>query len=178
MKSCLHHSPVYYSPASVGMHVVIAGAGVAGLSAAVCLRRSGHTVTVYERSSLNHEFGAAINVPPNVSRHLIPMGLDVIKAKFVPSTSMHVFSHTQRDKVLAHSDFTHNIDTYGAHLYYAHRVDLHENLKRMATEVDGPGIPAVIKTKSEVVHYVCNTGTYTSPLPRLAKLEKKFNELT
>jgi salicylate hydroxylase len=140
------------------MHVIIAGAGVAGLSAAISLRRNGHRVTIYERSSLNHEFGAAINVPPNVSRHLIPMGLDVVKSKFVPSKSVYVFSHTQRDKVLAHSDFRHNIDTYGAHLYYAHRVDLHENLKRMATEPDGPGRPVIIKTNSEVLSYVCTIG--------------------
>lgn len=138
------------------MHVIVAGAGVAGLSAAISLRRCGHRVTIYERSSLNHEFGAAINVPPNVSRFLIPLGLDVVKAKFVPSQSMYILSHTQRDKVLAYSDFRHNIHSHGAHLYYAHRVDLHENLKRMAIEVDGPGIPVIIKTKSEVVSYVCD----------------------
>jgi salicylate hydroxylase len=137
------------------MRVIIAGAGVAGLSTAISLRRCGHEVTIYERSSLNHEFGAAINVPPNVSRLLIPMGLDVVKAKFVPSESMYILSPMQCDKVLSHSDFRHNIETYGAHLYYAHRVDLHENLKRMATEIDGPGTPVVIKTKSEVVSFVC-----------------------
>ncbi|POS74305.1 FAD binding domain-containing protein [Diaporthe helianthi] len=143
------------------MHVIIAGAGVAGLSTAISLRRCGHQVTIYERSALNHELGAAINAPPNVSRFLIALGVDVVKAQFVPSESMYVLSHTQRDKVLFHSDFRHNIDTYGAHLYYAHRVDLHESLKRMATEADGPGIPVVINTRSEVVAFDPETPSMT-----------------
>lgn len=143
------------------MKVIIAGAGVAGLSAAISLRRCGHTVTIYERSSLNHEFGAAINVPPNVARFLIPWGLDVVQAQFVPSESMYVLAPTQPDKVLAYSDFRHNIDTYGAHLYYAHRVDLHESLKRMATALDGPGIPVTIKTKSEIVAYDAESPSMT-----------------
>ncbi|KAI6643888.1 hypothetical protein MCOR14_001697 [Pyricularia oryzae] len=143
------------------MHVIIAGAGVAGLASAIALRRCGHSVTIYERSSLNHEFGAAINVPPNVARFLIGWGLDVVKAQFVPSESMYIFSPSQRDKVLAYSDFRHNIKTHKAHLYYAHRVDLHENLKRMATAPDGPGTPAVIKTKSEVVLYDPETPSMT-----------------
>ncbi|KAK1974485.1 hypothetical protein LZ30DRAFT_640235 [Colletotrichum cereale] len=143
------------------MQVIIAGAGVAGLSAAISLRRCGHSVTIYERSSLNHEFGAAINVPPNVARFLIAWGLDVVEAQFVPSESMYILSPTQRDKVLAHSDFRHNIKTHGAHLYYAHRVDLHSNLKRMATALDGPGTPVTIKTKSEVMAYDPETPSMT-----------------
>jgi len=50
------------------MDVLIVGAGITGLAAAISLRRSGHKVTIYERSSLNNETGAAINVPPNVGR--------------------------------------------------------------------------------------------------------------
>ncbi|WDK23674.1 FAD binding domain-containing protein [Colletotrichum graminicola] len=143
------------------MQVIIAGSGVAGLSAAISLRRCGHSVTIYERSSLNHEFGAAINVPPNVARFLVAWGLDVVEAQFVPSESMYIFSPTQRDKVLAYSDFRHNINKYGAHLYYAHRVDLHSNLKRMATAPDGPGTPVTIKTKSEVMAYDPETPSMT-----------------
>ncbi|KAK0745729.1 hypothetical protein B0T18DRAFT_410065 [Schizothecium vesticola] len=55
------------------MHIIITGAGLTGLSLATSLSRSpSHTVTIYQQSTLAHEVGAAINVPPNVARFLIP----------------------------------------------------------------------------------------------------------
>ncbi|KAB5515523.1 FAD binding domain-containing protein [Coniochaeta sp. 2T2.1] len=134
------------------MDVAIAGAGITGLAAAISLRRSGHRVTIYERSSLNYELGAAINVPPNVGRFLVPMGLDPIKAGFVKSKGMRFDSYTTMEAGAFH-DHSRNIDVWGAPLYYSHRVDLHESLKRLATGLDGPGVPAKVVLKSEVVRY-------------------------
>jgi salicylate hydroxylase len=135
------------------MDVVIAGAGITGLAAAVSLRRSGHRVTVYERSSMNNELGAAINVPPNVARFLVPMGLNPVKARFVGSKGMRFDSYATMEPGAFH-DHSHNTKVFGAPLYYSHRVDLHESLKRLATEPDGPGIPAKVQLKSEVSKYV------------------------
>lgn len=42
----------------------VIGAGIAGLSAAIALRRAGWEVEVYERSQMKHEVGAAIVVMP------------------------------------------------------------------------------------------------------------------
>jgi salicylate hydroxylase len=133
------------------MDVVIAGAGITGLAAAISLRRSGHKVTIYERSSLNNEVGAAINVPPNAGRFLLRWGLD--PAPFVASLGMYFMSPTTLEE-LSSFDHSQNADLFGAPLYYAHRVDLHSSLKHMATEPDGPGTPVAIHLGSAVESYV------------------------
>ena len=134
------------------MDIAIAGAGISGLTAAISLRRSGHRVTIYERSSMNNELGAAINIPPNVSRFLVPWGLDPVKSRLVNSQGMWFVSPTTLEE-LAAFDHSHNAEKFGSPLYYAHRVDLHENLKRLATE-PGFGVPVQIKLKSIVRDYV------------------------
>ena len=48
--------------------------------------------------------------------------------------------------------------TYGAPLYSAHRVDIHNQLRLLATQSDGPGHPVDIQVRAKVVSYVSATG--------------------
>jgi 3-hydroxybenzoate 6-monooxygenase len=48
--------------------IVIAGAGIGGLSAAVALARHGLAVRIYERVAQLREFGAGIQLGPNAFR--------------------------------------------------------------------------------------------------------------
>ena len=57
------------------MHVLVAGAGIGGLTAALCLRRHGVHVTVLEQASALGEAGAGIQLSPNATRILIDLGL-------------------------------------------------------------------------------------------------------
>lgn len=134
------------------MDVIIAGAGISSLAAAISLRRAGHRVTIYERSSLNNEIGAAINVPPNAGRFLIPWGIDPAKYGFVKSRGMYFISPQTLDVLESH--VFPNYDEFGQPLYYAHRVDLHTCLKELATDPSGLGIPVKIHLKSGVASYV------------------------
>ena len=57
------------------MHVLLAGAGVGGLTAALCLSRRGVQVTLLEQAGALGEAGAGIQLSPNATRILIGLGL-------------------------------------------------------------------------------------------------------
>ncbi|TIC91087.1 3-hydroxybenzoate 6-hydroxylase 1 [Colletotrichum higginsianum] len=133
------------------LDIAIIGGGIAGLTTAIALRRAGHAATIYERSALNNEMGAAINVQPNASRPLLALGMDPARARLVVAEG----SRRVRGDTL---EPVHELDLgaigekHGSPWYFAHRVDLHQELKRMATTNDG-GPLITFKLRSEVTRY-------------------------
>ncbi|TDZ62020.1 FAD-dependent monooxygenase OpS4 [Colletotrichum trifolii] len=141
------------------LKIIIVGGGIAGLTAAISLRRAGHHVTIYERSSFNNEVGAAINVQTNASRPLLALGMDPVRARFVPAKGSKRLRGDTLD--LVHSLELGSIaDKYGSPWYFAHRVDLHQELKRMATAADG-GPPLTVELRSEVTGYSPDSASIT-----------------
>ena len=64
-----------------GCHVIIIGAGIGGLAAALSLHRHGMRVSVYEQAPELREFGAGLMVTPNAMHALDFLGVgDVIAA--------------------------------------------------------------------------------------------------
>ena len=139
------------------LNVIVTGAGITGLTAAISLRRAGHKVEIYERSSLNNEVGAAIHVPPNATRFLTAWGLDPHAARFVTAKrlSFHDYSSLEATTLIYTAGNAARVG--GAELYHAHREDLHGALKKLATRPDGPGIPVKIHRACPVVAYVCTS---------------------
>ncbi|KAF8846697.1 FAD/NAD(P)-binding domain-containing protein [Acephala macrosclerotiorum] len=134
------------------MKVIIVGAGIAGLSAAIGLRRAGHDVQIIEKSSMLHEVGAAINVCPNASRVLDTWGFSVKRARFVTAKTV-IFASGETLKPFDKQDYAYIEKEYGAAFYFSHRVDLHNELRHLATREEGPGKPAEILERREAVGY-------------------------
>ncbi|KAG6001555.1 hypothetical protein E4U21_004095 [Claviceps maximensis] len=136
------------------LNIVIVRAGIAGLSAATSLRRAGHGVHVYEKSSMNSEIGAAITIPPNAARFLLAWGLDPVRWRWVRSRRVDRLDPSTLEPILHVSDEQSMTSIGGLPSWHAHRFDLHSALKWMATREDGPGTPAVIHLKSAAKAYI------------------------
>ncbi|KAF5875526.1 putative salicylate hydroxylase protein [Botrytis fragariae] len=142
------------------MRVIIVGAGIGGLAAAIGLRRAGHEVLIFDKSSLSHEVGAAINVQPNAARVVAKWGFNFERARLVTAKSVTVTSGNEL--VNSHViEWSNTEEKYGFKSFYSHRVDLHTELKLLATGEEGEGKPAVIYNRCEVVDYDTTNGSVT-----------------
>ncbi|KAB5530379.1 hypothetical protein GE09DRAFT_1252548, partial [Coniochaeta sp. 2T2.1] len=144
------------------LDILISGAGIAGLTASIALRRAGHRVRVHERSSssTSNEVGAAINVPPNAARLLLGWGLDPVKERFVTAQSILVGVGSTLETLSLSTMGERVREHYGAPFYLAHRIDLHEALRGMATG-EGTGRKVEVLVGKEVVGYDPETPSIT-----------------
>lgn len=136
---------------------VVVGAGIAGLSAAIALRRAGWRVTVLERSRFSNEIGAAISVPPNATRALDRWGFDAHAAGGVPNVSAR-FARADNLAVILNEDYADIAERMGAASWSFHRVDLHRGLRELATRQDGEGDPVEVRLGAEAVGVDCGAG--------------------
>ncbi|KAF7374539.1 FAD/NAD(P)-binding domain-containing protein [Mycena sanguinolenta] len=66
------------------LQVSVVGGGIAGLTAALALRRNGHYVQIFEASEAKTEIGAALGVSPNALLVLDHLGISKENLKGVP----------------------------------------------------------------------------------------------
>jgi 2-polyprenyl-6-methoxyphenol hydroxylase-like FAD-dependent oxidoreductase len=97
------------------MRVLVIGAGIGGLSAAIALRRAGFDVLVCERAPSLDEVGAGLVLAANAMRALdrIEVG-DAVRARGARGASLVV--RTLRGQELMHVDLAKpELETYGVH---------------------------------------------------------------
>lgn len=121
------------------MKVIIAGAGIGGLCAALALKNSGFDPEICERSDLLTEAGAGIQLSPNAVKVLIALGLGkhLAEVGFKPK-AVRLRSFKSARLIAYRPLGAFSTDRYGAPYYHLHRQALHGLLKAAVLE---RGIP-------------------------------------
>ena len=110
-------------------HVIVIGAGIGGLTAALSLQRHGFKVSVYEQASELREFGAGLMVTPNAMHALKFLGVGEVIAATSNVSNEQLMRHFQSGKIIHRrpaGDYYNS--KYGAGHFQVHRADLHNAL--------------------------------------------------
>jgi salicylate hydroxylase len=110
-------------------HVIIIGAGIGGLTAALSLQRHGFRVSIYEQASELREIGAGLLVTPNAMRALDYLGVgNAIATISNVSSEFHVRHYRTAEILQRRPDGDWYKSRYGAGSFQVHRADLHRTL--------------------------------------------------
>ncbi len=140
------------------MNVTIVGSGVAGLTAAIGLRRAGHRVKVFERAPTATAFGAGVVIAYNTAKVLTAYGLDYAAARMNVAGATVMLKGDSLEHMMTFSENEYQ-DISGSKQYYAHRVDLQEGLVCLATQKEGAGPPVEILYDASVAVYDAEAGS-------------------
>jgi salicylate hydroxylase len=111
------------------MRVIVVGAGIGGLAAAVSLRRGGHEVTVFEQTPRFTEVGAGIQLAPNATRELRRLGLlDAVAAQSARPTATSFRSWSDGSEICSYALGRAAEEEFGAPYLQVHRADLRDAL--------------------------------------------------
>jgi 2-polyprenyl-6-methoxyphenol hydroxylase-like FAD-dependent oxidoreductase len=120
--------------------ILIAGAGIGGLSAASCLMQAGHRVEVYEQAPALGEIGAGIQISANAMHVLRHLGLEQAITRVGVRPGAYVFRLHDSGEVIQRFELSdEHLRMHGAPYTQLHRADLHDVLAARARALD-PGI--------------------------------------
>lgn len=115
------------------MKVVVAGAGIGGLSAAVALSKVGFEVEVVERAPELTEVGAGIQLSPNAIKGLAGLGVaEAVLAMASLPEALEMRIGRTGERVFSIPMGRAGLKRYGAYYAHIHRADLIEILRRAA----------------------------------------------
>ena len=126
-------------------HILVVGAGIGGLTAALALMRQGFKVDLFDQAPELTELGAGIQIAANGSRVLCALGLDDALAQSgIEATiiDLRLWNTGERWKMMEHG--TKTIERYGSPHYTIHRADLQNALKSAVLSLD----PSALHLKS------------------------------
>ncbi|KAH6654046.1 FAD-binding domain-containing protein [Truncatella angustata] len=119
---------------STRLDVIVVGAGLGGLGAAISVLLAGHNVTVLEAASEIGEVGAGIQVLPNSARVLFGWGLKDSLEQYATMPRKCNFIGWKGNK-LSEMDYYAYAQATGAPFWDFHRANLHKCLLDRAVEL-------------------------------------------
>ncbi len=135
------------------MKTLIAGGGIGGITAALCLAKSGHSVEVFEQAPEFGEIGAGIQLSPNCSRVLHYLGLEqaLKRCAFLPEGTE--FRDWKNGRVISARPLGDTVvSQYGNPYYHIHRGDLLRVLVDAATSQSGIRLHTNTRVTGHVDH--------------------------
>jgi salicylate hydroxylase len=106
--------------------IVIAGAGIGGLTAGASLLRAGHDVTIFEQASELIEIGAGLQLSANATHVLRHLGLGSALAEVGVRPAAYVFRlHDTGEEIQRFALSDDHEKLHGAPYYQIHRADIH-----------------------------------------------------
>lgn len=121
-------------PPGTKLHVLVIGAGLGGLGAAISTLLTGHAVTILESAPQIGEIGAGIQVLPNSSRVLFAWGMERQLAAHATRPRQCNYNHWKGARI-AHMDFHAYAAQLGTPFWDFHRANLHGELLARALEL-------------------------------------------
>lgn len=125
------------SAVSSSLDIIVIGAGLGGLSAAISCALGGHNVTVLEGARQLAEIGAGLQITPNASRLFQQWGIDKeLEPKAAEPTFLAVHRYSDGKILAMQENFDKKIrQKYGAPFWDLHRVDLQRALAQRAQDL-------------------------------------------
>lgn len=118
--------------------VLIAGAGIAGLTAALTLARRGFEVKIFERAPILSEIGAGIQLSPNCGRILADLGLDdALAVAAIEPRAIDVRSGTSGHRIVSIPLGRRAEKRHGGPYRVLHRADLQGVLRAAVQKTRG-----------------------------------------
>ncbi|MDG2242572.1 MAG: FAD-dependent monooxygenase [Rhodospirillaceae bacterium] len=111
------------------LSVLVIGAGMGGLTAALALQKLGFRVKVYEQAPALAEVGAGLTISPNATRALEFVGLGPFMAEYADKPAAGALVHYRTGEALTKTQRDGSfLEQFGAEYYQIHRADLHDAL--------------------------------------------------
>ena len=118
--------------------ILIAGAGIGGLTTALALAQRGFRVDIYEQAPELMELGAGVQISANGSRVLIELGLEAAMRAVVCEAALkevRIWNTGQTWKLFDLGK--DSIERFGAPYWFVHRGDMHRALLDAVRASDG-----------------------------------------
>ncbi|KAE9984213.1 hypothetical protein BLS_002806 [Venturia inaequalis] len=130
------------------MEIIIVGAGIGGLSAALSLSLAGHRVIILESAPALAEIGAGVQLAPNATKCFWKwgMGADISANSALPE-AFNILRGSDGE-LLGTVPFAPFQEQYGAPYISIHRAEIHQILHRHALRAG-----AELRLGSRVIHY-------------------------